>query len=531
MHWRIVGFHTVLPEERAKFASQIEMFRVMGFQFCSMTEGLEKLRLGGPGRWMTITFDDGDLSVQRHGQAVLDHYGIKAIQYITTDYIQQGSRYRDKPSPPTCTWDDLRSWIQAGHEVGSHTHTHPSMIELPLYRKEEELEKSITLLREKLGQARYHFAYPYGRYDPDTRDLLNRASWVLSAVTTDRGWNREVADQYALRRDILESKWSVGKARVWLWRGAIVGNVFEQNTIKTHARTFSSDDKKTLQAESFRAREGSLLERMAHRFRWRRLDPKIREYLRSLFYEILWWQSWGQGLVNSLPGREIVRIHPRYRYTSCNLEEYYAFREAVRSGDVALDVGANVGFYTILLAQWVGERGRVYALEPVPAVFQALCRHVSLNGVVDRVQCRQIAASESTGQQHMLVTPFIGINRLVGPEEKALDQQHFSVAAMTLDEFCHQENVTPRFIKIDVEGHELSVLRGARGVIRRAGSGLALFAELHPSLWPELGISQEDIKKELNEQGLKLEPLTPQVDPWQTEGICSRLVPIQQRAD
>src|SRR5258706_430043 len=98
MRWRIVGFHTVLPEEQTKFASQIETFRLMGYRFCSMTEGWEMLQRGPRGKWMTVTFDDGDLSVKKYGQAVLDSFGIKAIQYITTDYIQQGSRYRDKPS-------------------------------------------------------------------------------------------------------------------------------------------------------------------------------------------------------------------------------------------------------------------------------------------------------------------------------------------------------------------------------------------------------------------------------------------------
>ncbi len=58
-----------------------------------------------------------------------------------------------------------------------------------------------------------------------------------------------------------------------------------------------------------------------------------------------------------------------------------------------------------------------------------------------------------------------------------------SVPTVTIDSFCAREGLLPSFIKIDVEGAELAVLRGARETIRRGGDALALFVELHPSIW------------------------------------------------
>jgi FkbM family methyltransferase len=400
------------------------------------------------------------------------------------------------------------------------------MVELPTYRKEEELERSTALLQERLGEAKHHFAYPYGRYDPATRDLLNRASWVLSAVTTDRGWNYRDADSFALRRDMLETKWTAAKARVWLWRGALVGGVFEQNLPFPPASRRQDADGTLRQAESFHSRQSSLLESLAGQTRLRTLNPHLREVLRSFFYEILWWQSGRKCLVNSLPGGELVRVHPRYRYASCNLEEYYAFRRAVRPGDVALDVGANVGFYTVLLSQWVGINGRVAAFEPMPTVFHALRRHVVMNANAGPVQCFPMAVSDQCGRQSLLAAPHVGINRLAAPHEAKSAEPQCEVETISLDVFCQQHELKPNFIKIDVEGYELWVLRGARETIRQAGSQLQLFVELHPSVWPALGLSRKDIEDELAEQHLRLEPLTQQHDPWVLEGICSRLVPI-----
>ena len=66
-------------------------------------------------------------------------------------------------------------------------------------------------------------------------------------------------------------------------------------------------------------------------------------------------------------------------------------------------------------------------------------------------------------------------------------------------------------------------LRGARQTIARCGASLAVFVELHPSLWPAVGISRADIETELHAQRLAIEPLDGVADPWSTEGISVRV--------
>ena len=100
------------------------------------------------------------------------------------------------------------------------------------------------------------------------------------------------------------------------------------------------------------------------------------------------------------------------------------------------------------------------------------------------------------------------------------------VRAVSIDQFCAEYRLKPQVIKIDVEGAEFAVLRGARSTIAGAGPGLQLFVEMHPHLWPGLGISVDDVRGECEAQGLVAEAVDGRgEDIWQTEGVCLRLRP------
>ena len=113
-----------------------------------------------------------------------------------------------------------------------------------------------------------------------------------------------------------------------------------------------------------------------------------------------------------------------------------------------------------------------------------------------------------------------GTGRLASTGEQGTER----VETVTIDGFCAAHGIVPTLIKIDVEGFELEALRGARQTIARGGAGLALFVEMHPTVWRERGLSPNEVKAELRLQGLRAEPLREVDDPWALEGECLRLV-------
>ena len=245
----------------------------------------------------------------------------------------------------------------------------------------------------------------------------------------------------------------------------------------------------------------------------------VRGMLRDLFQRTLSAVA-PSSLVATLPGGEAVRLLPSWRHVTWNMEEYDAFRCDVRPGDVVFDVGANAGAYTVLFATWVGPAGRVFAFEPAATPREGLTQLVAANDLAPRVTPVAAAVSAAEGSMAFLVDAS-GESRLVNDGRTGT----VMVPVTTIDAVCRREQVVPRLIKVDAEGAELDVLRGARETIARAGHNLRLYVEMHPRLWFESGITRADIEAELRHQGLRAERLDGLPDVWNIEGVCLRLVP------
>jgi FkbM family methyltransferase len=266
-------------------------------------------------------------------------------------------------------------------------------------------------------------------------------------------------------------------------------------------------------------REPSWLERLASGSGGR-APAWLRAPLKRAYHALLAALP-GDHLISRLPGGETLRVDPEFRHLAWNAEEYEALKRHTRSGATVLDIGANVGCYTMLLAGWVGDTGHVYAFEPAAASRAGLVRHLALNGLSARVSVRPEAVSDRAGDAPFLDAGTHGDNRLVGAAAPGTT----FVPSLSIDGFCAAADLSPDVIKIDIEGAELAALRGARHTIARLGSALALFVELHPAIWPSLGVTRADIEEELRRQNLVIDPLPGVGDPWAVEGICVRLRP------
>ena len=266
-----------------------------------------------------------------------------------------------------------------------------------------------------------------------------------------------------------------------------------------------------------RYRSGSWLERTVDRMRRGRTTPAPLALKR--IHEAVLDRLPGDHLVSTLPGGERVRLTAKYRYLSWNPEEYAAFRTAVTPRSTVLDVGANVGAYTILFALWA-HAGHVVAFEPSPDARAGLRRHIDLNGVAPRVCVEPFAVCAVTGTASFRADAFSGANALV-PEVPG-SRATITVRTTSLDEYCEARGTHPDVVKIDVEGAELDVLRGARRTL--AQPGLTAFVEFHPTTWAATGVAPDAIRAELAVQRLSAEPLRRDFDVWTTEGVCARLV-------
>jgi FkbM family methyltransferase len=129
-------------------------------------------------------------------------------------------------------------------------------------------------------------------------------------------------------------------------------------------------------------------------------------------------------------------------------------------------VGANVGVHTVRLARLAGQDGEVIAIEPDPGVFARTTRNVELNGL-SNVRLLNAAASDTAGQMNLYRPANADTNRARASllNHGYLTGDAITVPVLTVDDVCGDDRVA--LIKIDVEGHEDAVVRGAAKVIDR----------------------------------------------------------------
>jgi FkbM family methyltransferase len=163
-------------------------------------------------------------------------------------------------------------------------------------------------------------------------------------------------------------------------------------------------------------------------------------------------------------------------------------QRTLRPGLVAWDVGANIGYFTLLMAQLVGERGRVVAWEANPPTHALLVESLTMNYLLDRVEARAVAVAEHDG-----VLAFHSMSRFVGCGSlRAPDDAHYErfpvdeasaieVPAEPLDRFLEATDHVD-LVKVDVEGAELGVLRGMRGLLAAGKVGTVAFELLRETM-------------------------------------------------
>lgn len=152
-------------------------------------------------------------------------------------------------------------------------------------------------------------------------------------------------------------------------------------------------------------------------------------------------------------------------------------------GELAIDVGANIGYITSLMAQKVGQKGKVLSFEPLPKIYEELSENISVwqNQLGwHQISAKQLAVSNCSGQGILYLPTDFNENRgtasLTHHEKDVLET--CSVDLVKLDELI-PSNEDIGVIKIDVEGHEIEVLQGANNIITNQQIRDIVFEEHH----------------------------------------------------
>lgn len=172
----------------------------------------------------------------------------------------------------------------------------------------------------------------------------------------------------------------------------------------------------------------------------------------------------------------------------------------IREGDVVLDIGANIGYYTLLFARQVGQSGRVIAFEPDPANFAILKKNVEINNY-HNVSLHHAAVSDRSGKTRLYISEHFRSDHRT--YDSGDNRAFLEVESCKLDEFPPVQALSPDLVKIDVQGFEYRALLGMWNIISRSPS-VILATEFSPVCLQRAGTSPGLFLRMLCEAGFHL---------------------------
>jgi FkbM family methyltransferase len=201
-------------------------------------------------------------------------------------------------------------------------------------------------------------------------------------------------------------------------------------------------------------------------------------------------------------------------------------KSTIREGMVVVDIGANVGTYTLLALRAIGASGKVISYEPTPRVFDILKNNVQINGFLEtgRVDLRQKAASDGSQRRSRFFTSSNSLmNSLFGEDKSAAGR----VEVIEVDTVALDQDLAdlPRIdvVKIDAEGAEPRILRGMRRIIERSPE-ITLFIEFAPTHLIRAKVDMLDFLAEIRAQGFQIHEVVEPTGELRTttdEALCS----------
>lgn len=194
------------------------------------------------------------------------------------------------------------------------------------------------------------------------------------------------------------------------------------------------------------------------------------------------------------------------------------FKREIKPGMNVLNLGANMGYFTLLASRLVGEQGRVFAFEPAPDNFALLTKNITLNRCNNVIPVQK-AVSDKSGQAKLFLRES-GTHSIYDFRDGR--EEFITVETVALDEFFEEKDLPIGFIKMDIEGAETAALNGMANLIKK-NRNLKIITEVHADFLKKAGSSLEEFTNKLMEYGFKLYDVNEKGGTIEFRGVASFL--------
>src|SRR3972149_2234781 len=176
-------------------------------------------------------------------------------------------------------------------------------------------------------------------------------------------------------------------------------------------------------------------------------------------------------------------------------------KQEIKKDDVVIDIGANIGYYTLIFAKLVGDTGKVFAFEPDPTNFELLRKNIEANGYKN-VTLEQKALSDKEGKVTLALSKQNAAGHHISSEQQA-PKNSIQVDAIAADDYFKNFEHKIDFIKMDVEGAESIVLSGMANILKN-NADLKMMVEYNPDAIKNMGLEPTSYLELLVKNGFRM---------------------------
>lgn len=186
----------------------------------------------------------------------------------------------------------------------------------------------------------------------------------------------------------------------------------------------------------------------------------------------------------------------RLSFKKYGLHEMKIAKKMIKKGDIVVDIGANIGFWTLVFAELVGKSGHVFAFEPGPENFRILQKNVEINNL-QNVTLSSKAISDKPSKTKLFLSYESNDHRIYDPKD---NREAVEIETITLDEYFKNFDQKINFIKTNIQGSDHAALIGMHEILQKSPS-IKLVMEFYPELLEGMNSSAEKFITTLTEEG------------------------------
>ena len=198
-----------------------------------------------------------------------------------------------------------------------------------------------------------------------------------------------------------------------------------------------------------------------------------------------------------------------YLLTKGIWEEYETqlIHNLIKPGDTVIDIGANIGYYSLIAAKLTGKDGMVYSFEPEPGNYELLVKNVKINNYHNVIPVQKAISNENGELKLYLDKTNLGSHSFIEGDDRRRKAGVVTVKTTTLDDYFGEEDkeIGIDFIKMDAEGAEGLVIQGAKKVIKKYTPKILM--EFWPNGLRKLGTDPVQLLDDLQEFGYNIKVL------------------------